>query len=186
MDTFRPVARLVALLNAVPAAAEPDAVAIGQLVTVLRDHGEDLESLASADALELIQALDRLRDVLAIDDVDGAAVAINEIFDEVAARPRLSRHGGTAWHIHVDPDDADSGWGTWLLASSALALAGIIQEHARRTWGRCEAAGCQRYFVGDGRGGARRYCSTTCSSRARVAQHRSRLRTSDVSGRTSR
>ncbi|WP_211658237.1 CGNR zinc finger domain-containing protein [Phytoactinopolyspora halophila] len=207
MDTIRPLQRLEALANVVPDLREigaeigaPDGVGAttatradgepgtfegvdvdelaGRLVDVLRAHGETLDRLESSDVVELLRSLDRLRALLCIGEVDRAAQALNDLFDEVGARPRLSRHDGSPWHLHVDPDDA--GWGTWLLASSALALAMCLQEHGRITWGRCEASGCRRYFVGDGRGGARRYCSERCANRARVARHRSRLRPADA------
>jgi predicted RNA-binding Zn ribbon-like protein len=172
VEPIRPLARLEALVNAAPSAQQVDQAAADHLVTVLRQYGETLDHLELSDAVEVCQALDRLRELLLIDDVDRAARRINLIFDQVAARPRLSQHDHSAWHIHVDPED--SGWGTWLLASSALALAGLIQEHGRRTWGQCEATGCARYYIGDGRGGERRYCSARCASRSRVARHRSR------------
>ncbi|NDL57481.1 CGNR zinc finger domain-containing protein [Phytoactinopolyspora sp. XMNu-373] len=162
------------MVNVAPAAGQVDEETAACLVSALHEHGETLERLELDEAADLTAALVRLRELLLIDDVDRAAQQINVIFDEVAARPRLSRHNDSPWHIHVDP--ADAGWGSWLLASSALALAGVIQEHGRRTWGRCEAAGCERYYIGDGRGGARRYCSARCASRSRVARHRSRQR----------
>ncbi|WP_216843405.1 CGNR zinc finger domain-containing protein [Phytoactinopolyspora alkaliphila] len=171
MDRIRPLNRLEALLNV----AAPDGQARWPaIVAVLREHGEQVDHLGPAQEKELLGALDRLRALLRIEDIDLAAEHINRIFDDVAARPRLSKHDGTPWHVHVDPEGA--GWGTWLLASSALALAAAIQEHGRRTWGQCEAESCERYYVGDGRGGERHYCSARCASRARVARHRGRAR----------
>ncbi|MCD2468288.1 CGNR zinc finger domain-containing protein [Streptomyces sp. MBT42] len=91
------------------------------------------------------------------------------------AVPRLSRHDGHAWHLHIDHGD-DAGWGDWFLAAGALALAQILTEHGRVTWGACEASNCGNFYLGTGPGSPRRYCSPTCASRARVAAHRRRRR----------
>ncbi|MEV7413953.1 CGNR zinc finger domain-containing protein [Streptomyces sp. NPDC089919] len=150
------------------------------LAALLARHGEhpaDLTEAAfsAADAAELRAAAARMGALLAEPDADRAAAALNALFEECGARPRLTRHQGHAWHLHVDRGE-DAGWGEWFLASGALALAGILTEYGRVTWGTCAATGCGAYFLGTGPGSARRYCSTACASRERVAAHRRRLR----------
>ncbi|NJQ06368.1 CGNR zinc finger domain-containing protein [Streptomyces lonarensis] len=86
---------------------------------------------------------------------------------EHAAVPRLSRHDGHGWHLHVHHEQA--GWAGWFLASGALALAGLLSEHGRAPWGECGAPGCRRLFLGTGPGAAQRYCSQACATRVRVA-----------------
>lgn len=172
---FQPAERLLELANAV---RESPALSRAQLAALLVRHGERPVDVApraftTADAAELRDALRVLADVLAEPDPDRAASALNALLAEHAAPPRLSRHDGHPWHLHVDRGAA-AGWGEWFLASSALALAQLLTEYGRVAWGECAASGCGTYFLGTGPGSARRYCSTTCASRARVAAHRRR------------
>ncbi|QES52766.1 hypothetical protein DEJ50_30410 [Streptomyces venezuelae] len=149
------------------------------LAALLARHGErpaDLTETAfsAADAAELRDAARRMGQVLAETDADLAAEALNAVFADCGARPRLVRHEDHPWHLHVDREDA--GWGSWFLASGALALAQLLTAHGRVAWGACPAAGCGRYFTGTGPGSPRRYCSTGCATRERVAAHRRRKR----------
>ncbi|MFG2295758.1 CGNR zinc finger domain-containing protein [Streptomyces sp. NPDC048603] len=174
MKGFDPALRLLDIAEAVrvhPDLPRPD------LAALLARHGESPQDLAEpafteTDAAALRAAALRMGEVLAETDADRAANALNEVFDDCGARPRLTRHDGHAWHLHVDREGA--GWGEWFLASGALALAGLLTEYGRTAWGACPANGCGRYFLGAGPGSPRRYCSTTCSGRARVAAHRRR------------
>jgi predicted RNA-binding Zn ribbon-like protein len=152
-----------------------------ELAALLARAGQSPESLTSsalttADAARLRAAIGRLADVLRETDTDRAATALNDILAECGARPRLSRHDGSAWHLHVDRAD-DAGWDEWLLASGAHALAQILSEHGRPAWGVCHAHDCAAFYLAVGPGLERRYCSATCSSRARVAAHRQRKAT---------
>ncbi|MER7462251.1 CGNR zinc finger domain-containing protein [Streptomyces sp. NPDC097981] len=158
-----------------------------ELAALLARHGEhpaDLteEAFTDADAAELRAAARRIGAVLAETDEDRAAEALNELFAHYAAPPRLTRHGGHPWHLHVDRGE-QAGWGEWFLASGALALSRLLTEYGRIAWGACAAGGCGRFFLGAGPGSARRYCSATCATRARVAAHRRRKRAEVTEGR---
>ncbi|GIG68955.1 CGNR zinc finger domain-containing protein [Phytomonospora endophytica] len=174
---FQPARRLIDLVNLVH--ARPDATR-HDFAAVLAEHGERTVDLADtalteADLDDLRAAITRLAGLLAESDVDRAALALNDVLAGSGARPRLSRHDGHTWHLHVDREDA--GWGDWLLASSALSLAQLLSERGRPAWGRCPMDGCEApYFLDDGPGSARRYCSATCAGRARVAAYRQRKR----------
>ncbi|MEU7551875.1 CGNR zinc finger domain-containing protein [Streptomyces sp. NPDC044571] len=151
-----------------------------ELAELLARHGErpaDLteEEFGEADAAELRSAAARMAVLLAEPDEDRAVGALNALFEQYATRPRLTRHDGHPWHLHVDRGE-EAGWGAWFLASGALALAGLLTEHGRIAWGACAAEGCGRLFLGAGPGSARRYCSTACATRVRVAAHRRRRR----------
>ncbi|MEW2414406.1 CGNR zinc finger domain-containing protein [Streptomyces sp. NPDC046866] len=175
---FSAARRLVELAEAVR--ADP-ALPRAELAALLLRHGErpaDLtpEAFTEADADRLRGAARRMAEVLAEPDEDRAAQALNDLFAQYATRPRLTRHDGHPWHLHVDRGDG-AGWGEWFLASGALALAQLLTEHGRIAWGGCAAAGCGRLFLGGGPGSPRRYCSPTCATRERVAAHRRRKRT---------
>ncbi|MFJ9949797.1 CGNR zinc finger domain-containing protein [Kitasatospora sp. NPDC091207] len=180
---FQAAQRLIDLANAVRAhPGLPREVA----VPLLTRHGEDprdlsAAALSDADLRELRDAALRIAGILTEGDTDRAAVALNAMLADHAAAPRLSRHDGHPWHLHVDRGDA--GWADWFLASSALALAQILTEHGRATWGECAAPTCRTLYLGTGPGSPRRYCSATCASRARVADHRRRKRADATSQR---
>ncbi|MFB7635768.1 CGNR zinc finger domain-containing protein [Streptomyces sp. NPDC056149] len=172
---FRPAERLIDLANAVRVAPDLPRAA---LVELLARHGEGPDDLAEEafserDADELRAAAARMADFLTETDTDRAAHALNALLAACGARPRLSRHDGHPWHLHVDRGD-DAGWADWFLASSALALAQILTEYGRVTWGECAASGCATLYLGAGPGSARRYCSSACATRERVAAHRRR------------
>ncbi|WP_428815019.1 CGNR zinc finger domain-containing protein [Streptomyces albus] len=171
---FRPGERLIELANAV---RDDPALSRDGLAAVLARHGEterDLASLTAAEAEALRSAVVELTDrVLAESDTDRAAGALNALLERCGARPRLSRHDGHAWHLHVDRGD-DAGWADWFTAGSALALARLLSERGGVAWGVCAAPGCRRLYLGGGPGAARRYCSRACATRARVAAHRRR------------
>ncbi|WP_137991069.1 CGNR zinc finger domain-containing protein [Streptomyces vilmorinianum] len=175
---FRPAQRLIDLANAVRDTPRLPREALAEL---LARHGENPDDLTPAafsatDAEELRAAVTRISGVLDETDPDRAAGELNSLLAAHAGPPRLSRHDGHPWHLHVDRGD-DTGWADWFLASSALALARILTEYGRITWGVCAAARCSTFYLGTGPGSARRYCSATCASRERVAAHRRRART---------
>lgn len=142
------------------------------LASVLREHGERDMVLSAADVTDIRAAAGELQGVLDATDPDTAARLLNGILARTASVPQLSDHDEAPWHLHLTPPDA--GPGQWLLATGALALADLLSRRGRPAWGRCAA--CPRYFVHDGRGTARRFCSSRCATRARVAAHRSRAR----------
>lgn len=175
MTSFAPAQRAVDLANAVHLNPR---LPREQLAGLLRRHGEspaDLtgQAFSPADAQALRTAVTRLSAVLCETDADRAATALNELLAQYATRPRLSRHGGHTWHLHVDRVD-DAGWAEWFLSSSSLALAQLLTERGRVAWGECAAADCATLFLDAGPGSQRRYCSPACAGRERVAAHRRR------------
>ncbi|MBO8185495.1 CGNR zinc finger domain-containing protein [Streptomyces spirodelae] len=173
---FRPGERLIELANAVRADPELPREA---MAAVLARHGEterELRGLTEGEAAALRRAVAALTEqVLAQTETDRAAEALNVLLERCAARPRLSRHDGHAWHLHVDRGD-DASWADWFTASAALALARLLSERGDVAWGECAAPGCRRLFLGAGPGAPQRYCSRACATRSRVAEHRRRRR----------
>jgi predicted RNA-binding Zn ribbon-like protein len=163
----RAVDLCVALLHEDPS---PESVA-----QVLRDHGETGDiPLSDADLAAMREAAERLTAVFATDDPGTAAALLNGLFARAARTPRLTSHDGTTpWHLHVDSGD-DAPWGEWFLASSALALAVLLADHQRVPGGLCASNTCRRPYLDLGGGSPRRYCSSRCATRERVAAHRSR------------
>jgi predicted RNA-binding Zn ribbon-like protein len=146
-----------------------------QVLAVLRAHGEpEPIEITEADMTELRQAAQELREVFAATGTAEAAGRINRLLTAHARPPRLTTHDGQAdWHVHVDSRD-DAPWGEWFLTSSCLALALLLAERQAPPAGICASPSCGKLFVNIGRGSARRYCSSACGTRERVAAHRVR------------
>lgn len=143
------------------------------LRAALEAHGETVSSLKPDEARQLRDAAARLRRVAQAGSLEEVCARLNEVL--AACRPpRLTAHGDAPWHLHVDSSD-DSDWGEWFTASSAMALAILVAETQQPPLGVCQAPGCERVFPTQSPGRPRRYCSATCSSRARVASHRARI-----------
>ncbi|MFJ3960628.1 CGNR zinc finger domain-containing protein [Streptomyces sp. NPDC090036] len=174
---FRAARRLIDLAEAVRTDPELPRAALAELLAAHGERPEELteEAFPEAGAVELRAAARRMAALLGESDEDRAAESLNALFEECGARPRLTRHDGHPWHLHVDRG-GEAGWGDWFLASGALALAQLLTEYGRIAWGACAALGCGRFFLATGPGSARRYCTGGCATRARVAAHRRRKR----------
>lgn len=145
------------------------------VAAVLRAHGEPGPiEITDSDLADLRDAARQLRPVFTAADTAEAAERINRLLASHASPPRLTTDGGTAgWHVHVDSRD-DAPWGEWFLTSSCLALALLLAGRQAPPAGICASPSCGKPFVNTGRGSSRRYCSTACGTRERVAAHRAR------------
>lgn len=128
--------------------------------------------------VDVASSMDKLKDVarelysvFTAGDTNTAAERINNLLDAYTRRPRLSAHGDSPWHIHVDNED-HAPWAEWFAASSAFALAVLLAEKQQSPAGLCASPTCGRPFVDLGKGGGRRYCSPRCATRERVAAYR--------------
>jgi predicted RNA-binding Zn ribbon-like protein len=146
-----------------------------QVIAVLLAHGEpEPIEITEADMAELLEAARELREVFTAADTAEAAGRINLLLAGRARPPRLTTDGGQAgWHVHVDSGD-EAPWGEWFITSSCLALALLLAERQAPPAGICASPSCGKPFVNTGRGSTRRYCSSACGTRERVAAHRVR------------
>lgn len=145
-----------------------------ELIALLENHGEPGPmSLTANDIDDLRRASAELAKVFRAGSVDEAAAVINDLFAAYAGPPRLTTHASTGWHIHIDADD-DGPWGRWLITSSAWGLAVLLADHQAVPGGICAAPDCDHPYVNVGNGGPRRFCSSRCATRIRVAAHRRR------------
>ncbi|MEV0586441.1 CGNR zinc finger domain-containing protein [Nonomuraea sp. NPDC050310] len=137
---------------------------------ILRRYGE-ADPVSVADLAALRQVAERIVEVFAAPGVPEAARLLNGLFAEHARPPRLTDHDGSAaWHLHVDTPSA--GWAQWFASASAMALAVLLADLQRLPGGLCSARSCGRPYLDLGGGSARRYCSSRCATRERVAAHR--------------
>ncbi len=149
-----------------------DEALIRQLTETLKSYGEKSDiTLVDLDNLKIVAS--KLHVVFATQDTEKAAKLLNTLLGDYASVPRLSSHGNTLWHLHVDSND-HAPWAEWFATSSALALAILLAEKQRGPGGLCASPICGRPFIDSGKGGGRSYCSPTCATRERVAAYRKR------------
>lgn len=132
---------------------------------------------ASADGLaeaQLVALADGLHRVFASSSGPAAAKALNVLLEESCPAPRIRAGKGgdgyeKSWTVHsTTPASAAP------LAACALALLDVLTGPWR--FGVCEASGCVDVFVDRSPGGRRRYCSSLCQNRSKVAAFRRRRR----------
>lgn len=133
-------------------------------------HGiaeRDLPDLAPRFA-RLYRAFDLMSD----DRHDEAAAHINDLLASVNAAPALVRHDGAVWHLHFAAADATvvDRWLAEFATGAAMLLGSADVERLHR----CEAERCDLVFLDGSRSGTRRFCSTSCQSRTKVAAFRRR------------
>ncbi|UGT38976.1 CGNR zinc finger domain-containing protein [Nocardia yamanashiensis] len=96
---------------------------------------------------------------------------LNALLAKTAGRPYISTHDGRAPHLHYSDESAPID--ERVKAYTAFGLAALFCEDPARI-GSCARTGCDTVFVDTSRNGRRRFCTTRCSTRVHVAQHRQR------------
>lgn len=138
------------------------------LLRLLAESG--YQPLGTPDArqtAELRRWIARLDEVFSEPTVD----LLNALLAETTSQPYISTHDGRAPHLHYAREDAPID--ERVKAYTAAGLAELFCEDPDRI-GRCAREGCGVVFVDTSRNGRRRFCSTRCSNRVHVAQHRAR------------
>ncbi|GAA4635939.1 hypothetical protein GCM10023196_083610 [Actinoallomurus vinaceus] len=136
------------------------------------EHGFRLDPATGALSDESVaQTADALYPLFDTPDVGALVDRVNEVLGLSAVRPSLTRAS----------DGIAEGWITnapdCLLAACTLAL-----HHHLLAWGDgsrlglCEGTRCADAYVDSSSAGRRRFCSTTCQNRSRVAAFRARRR----------
>jgi predicted RNA-binding Zn ribbon-like protein len=147
-----------------------DSVALGAFLDA---DGVSGARSGTAGELEAVRTL-RARLSGAWDAGEGAVVDLaNRLFAEGHAAPRLTRHDGWDWHLHLTGPDAPlvDRIGTEI----ALGLADLVRAGELRRLRRCEGEDCSAVFVDLSRNRSRRFCDTgNCGNRAHVAAYRAR------------
>jgi hypothetical protein len=125
---------------------------------------------------------DRLYEVFARAEAEpGSAVeAVNTLLRQSGAAPHVSwGEGGSVadWRLLAAPKSEDRLIRT-LQAACALALyQWVIGKGSLDRLGVCDAHRCADAYIDFTQATSRRYCSTSCGNRAKVAAHRARART---------
>ena len=101
----------------------------------------------------------------------GPAAAVNRLLLRFPPEMHVSDHDGLP-HLHFARNGDDPV--AWLGRGCAAALAHVICGDPAVTVGRCQAAGCPRFYVDESRNRSRRFCGNACASRTTVAAYRAR------------
>lgn len=171
-DTEPNLRAAVALVNS----AEPPRTieTTADLSAFYTAHGYTVRHDRNQAELDAVQAvIPRLRELLTADR-DTAAELVNRMLADVAAVPRLVRHGDTDWHLHSVPDDAPLA--EHIAAETALAVADLIRSDEMSRLSVCADPTCEGLVLDLSRNRSRKFCGTRCSNRAAVAAYRDRRR----------
>lgn len=174
--TDRTAQLAVDLANAFPDPAGQEVPPTAAELTALLAGHELLADLAAADVARLGDLALALREVFAARDAHDAARPLNALLERTRAVPWISEHGGADPHLHFGPQQADIV--DRVAASTAMSLAVVLCDYGVERLGQCAAVDCIDVFIDTSRSAKRRYCSTGCSNRSNVREHRARARES--------
>lgn len=138
----------------------------GVEASLLTEHG-----VAWPSADELAPLLHQLRVAMVAVASGGDTEPVNRLLRRYPPRLHVSGHDGQPHLHHAENGEPPI---PWLGRSCAAALAHIACGVPEVTIGRCQAAGCTRFFVDQSRNHSRRFCGNTCASRTTVAAYRER------------
>ncbi|WP_106193446.1 CGNR zinc finger domain-containing protein [Umezawaea tangerina] len=156
------------LVNSLVTADPP--LSSDELVAALRAHDyRPVGVLGTDDMASLTVWAHRLEQVFA--GAGDRVELLNALLAESATQPYISRHDGRAPHLHFARED-----GPMLARLRAYTAAGLAHAFCQEPdrVGRCDRDGCGVVYVDTSRNGRRRFCSTRCSNRVHVAEHRDR------------
>ncbi len=114
---------------------------------------------------KVFEAVDR-------DDLAEAVRVLNVMLKRTGARPQLDPLDGGGWHVHFhgSTDALATGWAAGCATGLALAIGSDLAGRL----GMCAAERCDRVYVDTSKNARRRFCSTTCQNRTKVAAFRKR------------
>lgn len=106
-------------------------------------------------------------------DAEQIAAIVNDLLADAQALPRLVRHDGWDWHLHLTDPQAPlvDRMGT----EAAMAVADLVRAQDLERLKRCAAEDCDAVLVDLSRNRSRRYCDVgNCGNRMHVAAYRAR------------
>jgi predicted RNA-binding Zn ribbon-like protein len=165
---------LTARLEADVSRAGTPALALSTLAQVLAIDPPSVAQLGAGDVPGFVALAHELRAFFAdvhAGDIDSAAGRLNALLAKHPAHPHLAKEHGR-WRLHHHPVEAAL-VPMWT-AICAEALARVIGTGQVARLGTCERPGCGRVFLDVSKNASRRFCSTTCQNRVKVAAFRRR------------
>ncbi|CAN5234221.1 CGNR zinc finger domain-containing protein [soil metagenome] len=174
-DTEVALVLAVALINT--ASGRTDLLdSTAALTRFLDDHAFTGRRDGTVEELDEVRDLrEELRGLWYAVDAGAVVAAVNALLSRAGASPRLLRHDGWDWHLHVTARQAP------LIdrigAEAAMALVDVIRGNDLHRLRSCAAQNCRAVLIDLSRNSSRRYCDTgNCANRTHVAAHRARRR----------
>ena len=154
----------------------------GALEVFLRDrHRTHAGRLTRQDVADVRALRARLRAAFEAAEETTAASIVNELLTESRARPQLTDHDGSEWHLHYTASDVPLA--QELGAVTAMGLAVVMGDGRWERVHVCEGDRCRDVFVDMSRNRSRRFCSPgVCGNRASVAAYRLRAKAGGARG----
>lgn len=106
----------------------------------------------------------------------GMVGRLNRLLERHRPQPSISGHDDSDWHLHITDDHVPVA--TELATGAVMGLAMAFLRLGAARFGTCADPRCRGVFLDTSRNRSRRYCSDRCASRANVAAHRERQRSS--------
>jgi predicted RNA-binding Zn ribbon-like protein len=141
-------------------------------IPVVEGERRVVDKLTSESTEGLIELAGLLREVFEADSIDAAGGLVNEMLQRYAAAPILVREEDAAWRLHFHSPLAGPAVARGAGAASALAVL-IDMGHFDRV-GVCEARRCDRVYFDETRNARKRFCSSACNNRTKMAMFRER------------
>jgi predicted RNA-binding Zn ribbon-like protein len=126
---------------------------------------------AELDAVRRLRP--RLRRLLTAER-DEAVELVNDLLATAGAVPRLVRHDGFDWHLHVV--DPETPLDERIAAETAMAMIDVIRSDEMSRLGVCAQDDCESIVLDLSRNRSKIFCGGSCSNRAAVAAYRARQR----------
>ncbi|MDQ2584908.1 CGNR zinc finger domain-containing protein [Saccharothrix yanglingensis] len=171
--THDTTAALLAAVELVNSVAEPDSMTgQAQVDAFFAKHGYTGAPARDDRDLAAVRALRAPLRRMLTSDRDTAARLVNDVLATHRAVPRLVRHDGFDYHLHVvHPDTplADR-----IAAETAMAMVDVIRADEMSRLSVCADEACEGVVLDLSRNRSRRYCSTACGNRLAVAAYRAR------------
>lgn len=129
----------------------------------------------TTEELQAVRSLrDELRRFWQVGEPDALVPLVNDLLERTAARPRLVRHDGWDWHLHVT--DPRAPLHERIGAEVAMALVDVVRTGELGRLRHCDARDCTAVLVDLTRNSSRRFCDNGCANRTHVAASRARKR----------
>ena len=124
------------------------------------------------DRDRLARTAEQVRFVFESDSEEASFRVLNQILLECDARPVVTRHGDSDWHLHFAPDNATAG--ALIGATAAISLATFMCDYGTSRIGICRAEDCYMAYSDPTKNNRKLFCSSRCATRTSVAAHRRR------------